>query len=157
MDTPVRIWLEVAYHTAFRIGGWAFVRLDAGKVGGAAGGERRIDPERASLAALAAALAGLPQGARVELHTSSPLVLAIPGRIAAAEAGGDPPTEHLDLWAQAATALRRVRLVTHAAELVPDTPTAFAAAWADFARDRAKDKGAFTAAIPKANLAKAGV
>jgi hypothetical protein len=45
------------------------------------------------------------------------------------------------------------------AELTPDaeTPTPFAAAWAEFARDRAKDKGAFTAAIPKQNLAKAGV
>jgi hypothetical protein len=43
------------------------------------------------------------------------------------------------------------------AEPAPGTPTAFAAAWADLARDRAKDKGAFTAAIPKPNLAKAGV
>ena len=157
MTTLVRIWLEAAHHTTFRIGGWAFVRLDAGEVSGAAGGARRIDLERTSLAALAAALAGLPQGAIVELQTSSPLLLAIPGRIAAAEAGDNPPTDHLDLWAQAATALHRVRLVSRFAEPAPGTPTAFAAAWADFARDRAKNKGAFTAAIPKPNLAKAGV
>jgi hypothetical protein len=157
VTTPVGIWLEAAHHTAFRIGGWAFVRLDAGEVSGAAGGERRIELERTSLAALAAALGSLPQGAIVELRTSSPLLLAIPGRIAAAEAGDDLPTEDLDLWAQAATALRRLRLVSRSAEPAPGTPTAFAAAWADFARDRAKNKGAFTAPIPKQNLAKAGV
>jgi hypothetical protein len=93
----------------------------------------------------------------VELQTSSPSLLAIPGRITAAEAGDNAPVENLDLWVQAITALRRVRLVTRRAELTPGAPTAFAAAWADFARDRAKDKGAFTAVIPKPNLAKAGV
>jgi hypothetical protein len=156
MPVPVRIWLEVAHHTAFRIGGWAFVRLNAGEVSGTAGGERRIDLERTGLAAMAAALSDLAQGASVELHTASPLLLAIPRRIAAAEAGENPPTENLDLWAQASTALRRVGLVVRRAEPAPNPPTAFAAAWADLARDRAKDKGPFTAAIPKPNLAKAG-
>ena len=65
--------------------------------------------------------------------------------------------ENLELWAQATTALRHVRLVTRRAELAPGSPTAFVAAWADFARDRAKDKGAFKSPIPKSNLAKAGV
>ena len=157
MPASVRIWLEVAHHANFRIGGWAFVRLNAGQVSGTAGGARRFDLERTSLAAIAAALAGLAQGAGVELQTSSPQVLAIPGRITAALAGEDAPMENLDLWAQATTALRRVRLVTRRAALAPGGPTAFAAAWADFARDRAKDKGTFTAVIPKPNLAKAGV
>jgi hypothetical protein len=157
MPLPVRIWLEIAHHAAFRIGGWAFVRLDAGGLSGTAGGERRIDLERTALAALAAALADLPPGARVELASASPQVLAIPRRLAAAEAGEAPPADNLDLWAQAATALRRTDLVVRRADLAPQTPAAFAAAWADLARDRAKDKGPFTAAIPKANLAKAGV
>jgi ribonuclease HI len=157
MATSVRIWLEAAHHESFRIGGWAFVRLTAGEVRGAAGGARRVDPEQASLIAFAAALADPAPGAGVDLHTSSSLVLDIPGRITAAEAGDNAPTQNLDLWAQAATALRRVRLVTCRAELTPGSPAAFAAAWADFARDRAKDKGAFTAVIPKSNLAKAGV
>jgi ribonuclease HI len=154
---PVRVWLEVAHQAAFRIGGWAFVRLNAGEVSGTAGGERRIGPERTGLAALAAALSDLAQGASVELHTASPLVLAIPRRIAGAAAGETPPSENLDLWAQAATTLGRVGLVVRRAEPAPRTPTAFAAAWADLACERAKDKGAFTAAIPKPNLAKAGV
>jgi hypothetical protein len=42
------------------------------------------------------------------------------------------------------------------AEPAPKTPAAFAAAWADLAQGRAKDKGSFQAAIPKPNLAKAG-
>jgi len=157
MAAPVRVWLEVAHHAAFRIGGWAFVRLDAGEVSGTAGGERRIDLERTGLAALAAALADLPPGASVELHTASPAVLAIPRRLAGAAAGDDPPSDNLDLWAPAATTLRRLRLVVRRAEPAPRTPAAFAAAWADLACGRAKDKGAFTAAIPKPNLAKAGV
>jgi hypothetical protein len=157
MNAPVRIWLEVAHHKAFRIGGWAFVRLAAGEVSGTAGGERRIDLERTGLAALAAALRDLPPGASVELHTSSPQLLAIPRRVAAAEIGENPPADNLDLWAQAATALRRLDLRVSRAEPAPRSPSAFAAAWADLARDRAKDKGAFTAAIPKPNLAKAGV
>jgi hypothetical protein len=157
MPASIRIWVEVAHHATFRIGGWAFVRVNAGEVSGTAGGARGIDLERTSLAAIAAAMTDLPRGACVELHTSSPAALAIPGRIAAAEAGENPPPENLDLWAQAITALRRVRLVTRPAELAPSSPTAFAAAWAEFARDRAKDRGAFTAVIPKPNLAKAGV
>ncbi len=59
---------------------------DASGVTGTAGGERRVaDLERTALAALAAALAGLPQGAAVELRTGSAAILAIPRRIAAAK------------------------------------------------------------------------
>jgi hypothetical protein len=68
-----------------------------------------------------------------------------------------PRQRNLDLWAGAATVLRRVRLVAIRADLAPGGPAAFAAAWAEFACDRAKDKGPFTAVIPKSNLAKAGV
>jgi hypothetical protein len=157
MSPPVRIWLEVSHHRAFRIGGWAWVRQDADGVSGAAGGARQIDAERAGLAALAAALAGLPAGAHLEIHTASPLVLAVPARIAAAQAGEAAPTENLDLWAQAMTALAQPGRAIRPAQPAPRTPATFAAAWAETARDRAKDKGAFAAAIPKPNLAKAGL
>jgi hypothetical protein len=157
MHTPVRIWLEVAHHEAFRIGGWAFVRLKGGEISGTAGGERRIDPERTALAAMAAALRDLAPGTSIELHTSSSQLLAIPARISAAEAGENPPAENLDLWAQVATALRGPGVRISRADLAPHSRSAFAAAWADLARDRAKDKGAFTSAIPKPNLAKAGI
>ena len=157
MNAPARIWLEVAHHKAFRVGGWAFVRAQGGEVSGVAGGDRRIDTGRTDLAALAAALRDLPPGTAVELYTSSPQVLAIPARVAAAEAGEEPPTEDLDLWAQTATTLRRLEVHMRRADLAPRSPAAFASAWADLARDRAKDKGAFTSAIPKPNLAKAGI
>jgi hypothetical protein len=153
----VRIWLEIAHHGAFRIGGWAFVRVRDGAVSGAAGGARRLDLEQTALRAIAAALSGLSPGDPVQLQTSSPAALAIPGRIAEAEAGAAPPTENLELWVKAAAALRRPGLVISPAIAVPRTPTAFAAAWADLACDRAKTKGEFTAPIPKHNLAKAGV
>ena len=157
MPAPVRLWLEIAHHPAFRIGGWAFVRQSAGAVTGSAGGERRVDPERIALQALSAALAGLPPGAAVELHASSPLILGIPGRITDAGSGDDPPTETLDLWAKTATALRAGDIVFRPAQQPPGGPSAFTAAWAEFAQGRAKDRGAFSAPIPKVNLAKAGV
>ena len=157
MSAPVRIWVEVAHHTAFRIGGWAFVRSAAGVVSGSAGGAPQVDAERNALAAVLAALAGLPAGAAVELHTASPAVLGIPGRLAAAEAGEDPPTGNLDLWARTATALKAVTLAVRPAQPIPGGTSAFTAAWAEFAQTRAKSRGAFSAPIPKVNLAKAGV
>ena len=105
MSQPIRIWLEISHHAAFRVGGWAWVRADGASLTGQAGGDWRIDAERAALAGLVAAL-GKTAGARaVQLHTASDLVAAIPGRIAAARAGEDPPAANLDLWAQATTAL----------------------------------------------------
>jgi hypothetical protein len=157
VTAPVRIWLEIAHHSAFRIGGWAFVRLRDGAVSGAAGGARRIDLEQTALKAIAAALSGLTPSEPAELHTSSPAALAIPGRIAGAEGGDAPPTEDLELWAKAVAALRRPGLVMSSTIATPGTPTAFTAAWADLACERAKTKGEFTAPIPKHNLAKAGV
>jgi hypothetical protein len=149
------IWLEISHHAAFRVGGWAYVRRDSdGAILGYAGGERRIEAERTALTALIAALTDLG-GKPVRIETASALIAAIPGRIAAAQAGEDPPSENLDLWAQAATALAGGKV-----EIVKATAgkqaTGFAAAWAELGRDRGKDKGAFVAAIPKPNLAKSG-
>ena len=154
VTSPLHIWLELGHREKYRLGGWAFLRKGPGGLVGTAGGARQLDPERASLLAFAAAVASAPDGAGVELHTASPDILLLPARIAAAERGKDAPTKNLDAWAQAATALRRVRLTTHRAQPLPGGPTAFAAAWAEFALDRARDKGAFTAVIPKSNLAK---
>lgn len=154
MSSPIRIWLEISHYAAFRVGGWAFVRADGETVTGHAGGERRIEAERAALTGLLAALRETA-GRTVQLHTASAQVVAIPARIRAAQAGENAPTDHLDLWAQATTALPSAQILRAAA--TPGSPSAFAAGWAEFARDRAKDKGAFTAPIPKQNLAKAGV
>lgn len=155
MADSIQIWIEVSHHAAFRCGGWAFVRKDAAGLSGAAGGDRSVTPERAMLAGLAQALQGLPADQAVEARTSSLQVVALPGRIAGFTAGEEPPTENLDLWAQLTTALKSVRVGR--VENRPGTPTAFAAAWAELARDKAKATGPFRSPIPKPNLAKAGV
>jgi hypothetical protein len=107
------------------------------------------------LAGVAEALKGLPPGAWVEVYTSSRDITALPQRIAGFADGKDPPAENLDLWAQVSAALKAVRIVPTAA--VAGTPVAFATAWAELARDKAKATGGFRSAIPKPNLAKAGV
>lgn len=154
MADIVRIWVETSHHAAFRSAGWAFVRRDADGLSGAAGGERHVTPERAVLAGLAEALKSLPAGAAVEVHTASADLAALPARIAGFTAGEDPPSEDLDLWAQLATALKSVRILPAANR--PGTPSAFATAWAELARDKAKATGPFRSPIPKPNLAKAG-
>ncbi|HEY5412081.1 MAG TPA: ribonuclease H [Caulobacteraceae bacterium] len=157
MSSPVRIWLEISHHAVFRVGGWAWVRADGVSVSGHAGGDRRIDLERAALAGLVAALGQAPGRRAVQLHTASDLLAAIPDRIKAAQAGEDPPSDNLDLWAKATTLLASAPVAIVRAPRTPGAPAAFAAAWAEFARDKAGGKGAFISPIPKANLAKAGI
>lgn len=151
MSAPVRIWLEISHHAAFRVGGWAWVRADGASVSGHAGGDRAADAERTALAGLIAALDRGPSPGPAELHTASDLVAAVPARIKAAQAGEDPPAGNLDLWARATTLLAAAPVTI---VKTPGAPGAFAAAWADFARDKAKDRGRFAAPIPKMNLAK---
>ena len=150
---PIRIWLEIDHQATFRSGGWAYVLAEGSALSGAAGGERSPLAERSVLAGLVEALKGVPAGAVVELRSASPAVLAAYRRLTD---DADPPSEDPDLWAQIATALkgRSARLTPVPA--APRTPGAFAAAWAELARDKAKTKP-FRASIPKANLAKAGV
>jgi len=157
MSHPIRVWLEVSHHAAFRVGGWAWVRADGASISGNAGGDKRIDHERAALAGLVAAFGKAPGPRPVQLHTASDLVAAIPARIEAARAGETPPDRDLDLWAQAMTALAATPVAIVRTLPAPGAPTAFTAAWAEFARDNAKDRGPFTSPIPKVNLAKAGV
>ncbi len=154
MSSPIRLWLEISHHAVFRVGGWAWVRDDGVSVSGYAGGDRRIDAERAALSGLVAALGQAPGPRPAQLHTSSDLVAAIPRRIKAAQAGEEIPTGDLDLWAKATTLLAAASVTIVRALPTPGGPAAFAAAWAEFALGKAKGKGAFTAPIPKANLAK---
>jgi len=153
MADPIRIWLETDHQAAFRAGGWAFVLAEGRALSGVAGGERTASPERIALASLVEALKGVPAGFAVELESATRAVLMVPRRLAAVE---DPPTEDLELWAQLSTALKGRSVRFAPAASVAKTPTAFAAAWAELARDKAK-RAAFHAPIPKVNLAKAGV
>jgi len=154
MSDVVRIWLEISHNAAFRCGGWAFVIADGDGRLGAVGGERTASPERIALAGLADVLKTAPATASLQIHSAAKLVVGVPRRL---DGSGEPPAEDLELWAPIATALktRAVRFVP--AENRPRSPTAFAVAWSELARDKAKAGGAFRAIIPKPNLAKAGV
>jgi ribonuclease HI len=152
MATPVRLWLEIAHLPGLRVGGWAWVLHDGAAVTGTAGGERRIEAGRAALMALLAALKAAPDGQPVTVRTRSPLLASAPQVLAKARAG-EPPSADLDLWTQLDAVLSKRRVAIEAAPAAPATPSAFAAAWAELARDKAKG-GAFSSAIPKTNLAK---
>jgi hypothetical protein len=153
MSINIRIWVEISHQASFRAGGWAYVLAEGGARLGAAGGDRDASAERTALKALAAALTATPAGAAVEVLSASPAILAALKRAAP---GAEPPEQDLELWAPlaAALAVRQVRAVGAAS--APRSPTAFATAWAELARDKGKT-APFRAAIPKANLAKAGV
>lgn len=159
MSTPVRVWIAAAFYPVYRCGGWALVRNVQGVVSGMAGGERHSTGMRVALAGLAAGLQGLPAAAdAIEIQTTSPELAALAAFLSAPQApGAKPPGDDgadLDFWAQILTAAKGRRLSVVAVAPQPKTPAAFAGAWADLARDKAKATGPFTAAIPKPNLAK---
>ena len=156
MNGPIKIWLCMAFSPVYRCGGWASVRVDQGERNGRAGVERNTTADRIALVGLVAALRDHPPGAVVEIQTTSAELAAFSGAVASlgTQTHTPSPTEDLDLWAQiiAASAGRRLTLVH--ANVAPGTPLTFAAAWAELARDKAKATGAFSAAIPRPNLAK---
>lgn len=156
MTEVIRLWTCAAHHSAFRCGGWATVRAIGGAATGLAGGDRKTTAERMALSGLAAGLADLPASAGpIEIETASPELSAFTAILAdLAAPTGDGPVEDLDLWARILSAAKGRRLRTSHRPPAPDTTGAFAAAWADFAMDKAKARGPFTTAIPRANLAK---
>ena len=156
MTEPIHIWTSAAYHSAFRCGGWAWVRSGAGPLAGAAGGERYTTARRMALAGLVSALGDLAKtSGPIAIQTTSPELAALAGLLTGkAVRTDDDADEDLDLLAKiaAATAGRSVTNKRVARE--PRDPTALSGAWADLAMDKAKATGAFSSAIPKTNLAK---
>ena len=152
MSDIIRIWVEISHHAAFRAGGWAFVRAEGSALTGAAGGERTPSAERTAVAGLLAGLKDLPAGRSIEVRSTTALIGGMAQRVAELEAGGEAPADDLALWAQVSTALKTYPMRFGSAASQPRTPTAFAAAWAELARDKAKTKP-FHAVIPRANFA----
>ena len=149
------IWIQTSFHPAFKCGGWAYVRRAAGEVVGQAGGERYTTPQRMALTALVAALKCLPPGP-VAIQMDDGAVARTAALIAAGRPpqGDAVPTEDLDLWAQLTAALAGRKPAFAIARPSKASPTGFAAAWAELARDKANAQGAFVSTIPKPNLAK---
>jgi hypothetical protein len=142
----IDIWVH-ATTAPVGYGGWCFVVRDGDRWTGAAGGATRTDAEAMVLSGLAAALehaAGAPAGDLL-IHLVDPRVL---------EAGETHPAlrgaiaQALARWPGAPKA---IGLRTHNKA---DALIKFLAAWADFARDKAKTRGAFSSPIPRLNIAK---
>jgi hypothetical protein len=156
MSDIIRIWVEISHSSAYRAGGWSYVRAEGSALSGAAGGERTASPDAIALTGLIAALQDLPTKAGVEILSATPRISAIGRHLVALNEGGPAPDEDLERWAQL-TAVSKTRTVRFAScPNAPRTPSAFASAWAELAADKAKTRP-FSAAIPKSNLAKAGV
>jgi hypothetical protein len=156
MSDNIRIWVEISHSAAYRSGGWAFVKAEGRALSGVAGGDRTGSPQAVALAGLLEAFKDLPPDAAVEVLSATPAVSGAQRRLAELDAGGEAPADDLPLWAQLSAVLKARPVRFAAASCQPRTPCAFAAAWAELARDKAKTRP-FRAAIPKPNLAKAGV
>lgn len=147
------VWLETSHNAAFACGGWAYVTALGGTPSGLVGGERTPSVERVALAGVVEAMKAAAPGAGLLILSRDRQILAIPARIADPQ---KPPADNLELWAPIATALKS-GAVRFAPADAASAPAAFVTAWAELARDKAKAQGAFRAAIPKPNLAKAGL
>lgn len=146
-----RIWIAAAQDPVHRNGGWAFVRAGAEPVG-RAGGERRTTRARMALAGFAAALKDLPPGAPLAVVAPRAEALVLHTLL---KPPPDPPADDADLRDALATALAGRAWTLAVGDPAGPTPAAFVAAWAEQASEKAKMGGAFEAAIPKTNLARA--
>jgi hypothetical protein len=146
----MRIWIAAAHDAAHLNGGWAFVRAGA-EVSGVAGGERRTTRARTALSGFAAALKELPAGEALTVVAPRADAMVLHTLLKPPK---DAPTTDLDLRAMLAQALTGRTWSLAVGDPDAPTPFNFAVAWADMASEKAKTSGAFTAAIPKTNLAK---
>lgn len=147
----MRIWIAAAHDAGLGQGGWAFVR-DGAEPSGWAGGERRTSRARMVLAGFAAALKDVPAGEALRVVAPEAEARVLHGLLKPPAA---PPDDNPDLRATLAKALAGRAWTLAVGDPKGPTPVAFAAAWAETAAAKARSGGAFTAAIPKTNLAKA--
>ena len=147
----MRIWIAASHDAAHLNGGWAFVRVGA-EVYGVAGGDRRTTRARTTLSGFIAALKDIPVGDALAVVAPRPDAVILHQFLKPPK---DAPTEDLDLRATLAKALTGRTWTLAVGDPDALTPFNFAVAWANIASEKAKMGGAFVAAIPKTNLAKA--
>ena len=150
--TALRIWIAAAHDPAHRNGGWSYVRADIGGPTGWAGGDRRTRRARMALAGFLAAVRDVAAGTPLAVVAPEPDARVLYSLL---KPPAQPPEDDVDLRASLATALAGRAWTLAVGDPNGATPAAFAAAWAALASDKAKMSGAFTSAIPRANLAKA--
>ncbi|WP_304192286.1 hypothetical protein [Phenylobacterium aquaticum] len=155
----VRLWISTLFDPVYRCGGWAYVRANGADLTGQAGGQRQTTAGGLAPLALAAALADLDPKAALTLH-ASPAVRAVLAALPAHVAAGwrtpdNEPVPDAELWKALLPKLGARPLTVLAAPEGKLNPTAFAVAWAELGRDKAKASGKpFASSIPKTNLAK---
>jgi ribonuclease HI len=153
----VTVWIASLCRPDPGYGGWAYVRKLDGETGaaaikGAAGGERRTNSAKMSLAALTEALeslADLPPTTAVTLRFLDP---ALASQLVTAD--GDYAAAEAEAWAQARAAVASRPLLDLVPAAAGEASSGFLSAWAEFGLDTAKSRGSFKAAIPKPNLMK---
>jgi ribonuclease HI len=161
--TPMLIWTggDCAGPPGYGYGGWAWLSLRGGAARGFAGGERHTTAAAMALRAMIEALnaaAGEP-ATSIQLDPGDAGVARIGADLVGREAAGwrtaeGDPIEHPELWKEVAAAVRATHAPVRFVAAGPPASDArvFVDAWIDFARDKCKAKGAFTAAIPRPNL-----
>lgn len=147
----MRIWIAASHDAAHLNGGWAFVRAGA-EIYGAAGGDRRTTRVRTALSGFAASLKDVPPGAPLSVVAPRPDAMILHQLL---KPPVEPPTRDIDLRTALRATLQGRTWTLAVGDPDAQTPFNFAVAWADMASEKAKMGGAFTAAIPRTNLAKA--
>jgi ribonuclease HI len=153
------LWTYTAWNPHGGHGGWAYAARGE-TTAGAAGGERATTAERMALTAALRALQALGGAKAAALHTPSRALAdgaaALPAWRAARwrdETGA--AVADADLWAALDGLLTASGAEVRAAPSPPaGSPSAFVAAWAEFALGKVKATGPFAAPIPKPNLLK---
>ena len=150
----IHLWFHATYAEPYKAGGWAWAKTMGGDLSGAAGGEKLVSFERVELLGLLNATPGLPALEPLILHTANARLAVLNALLSPEGAGEGAPETDLDLWARLTTALGKRPVQVRIGKPAPNTALGFVQAWADLGKDRAKG-GAFKAAIPKPNLARA--
>jgi hypothetical protein len=143
MSGRVHLWVAGA-EAAGGYGGWGYALVRGDEASGVAGGARRTTATAMALTGLIHALEAMTPDQR-----AAPLVIhaqQLAGLKGSAEAL-EPP----ELWAAAEAALGKL---SGGWSLAPGHAAGgeFALAWAAFALDIARGKGAFSSPIPKPNM-----
>lgn len=145
-------------------GGWAQLRARGDALQAVAGGDRRTTPLRMALTGALEALADATEEdpkAPVRLYTDDGELAAGSAQLDAWRAAGwtdakGAAVAEQDLWEKLTRALNARTApvaIAHASALANSKePIAFVQAWAAFALDIAKTKGAFSSPVPKPNL-----
>jgi ribonuclease HI len=154
------LWTYSAWNPYGGHGGWAYV-IHGEAVVGMAGGERDTTALRMGLTVAILALEASKDETVRLLYTPSRALAEGAAALPAWKAAGwrddkDTAISDRDLWENLETLLEgsKTRVRPTAVPTPPRSQAGFTSAWADYALNKVKATGPFTAPIPKLNLLK---